>query len=335
MQSAGFCFRPDRPCGGWVGHVSLALFRVFIRRVVVIGICALAGAAGWCAEVNFTVATYNLENYIDPGIPSRTPKSMESRARVHESLRRLNADVIALQEIGTTNALRELRESLAAAGLDYPHWEHVAGGDTNIFVAVLSRFPITDRRSHARVSFLLHGRRFQLRRGFAEVDIQVTPQYTFTLLAAHLKSRLDSPLADQAEIRLAEAGLLRDLVDQRLRAKPDLNLVVLGDFNDLPRSEPIRKIIGPRGRLALIDTRPGERPPDRLPVASGHPASSAVTWTYHYPHDDTYTRVDYILLSRGMAREWQPTNSYVLAMPDWAAASDHRPVVAGFLARDL
>jgi endonuclease/exonuclease/phosphatase family metal-dependent hydrolase len=124
-------------------------------------------------------------------------------------------------------------------------------------------------------------------------------------------------------------------VEQRLRAQPGLNLVVLGDFNDLPRSEPVRKIIGPRGRSALIDTRPGERPLEKLASVPGDHASSAVTWTYHYPRDDAYTRVDYILLSRGMAREWQPAHSFVLAMPDWAAASDHRPVLAGFFAKDM
>jgi len=44
--------------------------------------------------------------------------------------------------------------------------------------------------------------------------------------------------------------------------------------------------------------------------------------------------VDYLLLSRGMAREWQTNATYVLALPGWGIASDHRPVIASFLAQD-
>ena len=59
-----------------------------------------------------------------------------------------------------------------------------------------------------------------------------------------------------------------------------------------------------------------------------------VTWTYHYGTEDTYIRIDYILLSRGMSREWNPNGTYVLAMPNWGIASDHRPIVVQFYAED-
>jgi endonuclease/exonuclease/phosphatase family metal-dependent hydrolase len=103
--------------------------------------------ANLAAVDSFTVGTFNLENYVTNG--RRTPKSDLSKAKVRETIRQLQADVLGLQEIGGTNALLELRESLRAEGLDYPHWEHVSGYDTNIFVAVLSRFPITARHPHS------------------------------------------------------------------------------------------------------------------------------------------------------------------------------------------
>ena len=90
-----------------------------------------------CATDTFRVATYNVENYLDQPTESRPQvKSDAAKARVHESIRTLNPDVIALEEMGTTNALLELRASLKAEGLDYPYWEHVQGWDTNIHVAV-------------------------------------------------------------------------------------------------------------------------------------------------------------------------------------------------------
>ena len=75
----------------------------------------------------FRVATYNLENYIDEPAGTRPAKTPEARAKIRESLRTLDADFVALQEIGGTNVLLELRAALKTEGLDYPFWEHVAG----------------------------------------------------------------------------------------------------------------------------------------------------------------------------------------------------------------
>ena len=164
------------------------------------------------------IAEYNVENYLDqPTETRRFAKSDEAKAKIRESIRALKPDVVSLEEMGTTNALLELRASLKAEGLDFPYWEHVSGFDTNIHVAVLSRFPITARRPHTNENFLFDGRRFSVSRGFLEVDIQVNTNYSFTLLGAHLKSKRPVPEADEAELRLHEAKLLREKVDAILR----------------------------------------------------------------------------------------------------------------------
>ena len=130
-------------------------------------------------------------------------------------------------------------------------------------------------------------------------------------------------------MREQEALLLREKVDALLRANPDMNLVVLGDFNDLQDSKSTRALIG-KGRRALMDTRPAERP------CHGESSSAPrnVTWTYFYEKEDTYQRVDYLLLSGGMAREWNKDETYVLAEPNWGMASDHRPLLASFWTKD-
>jgi len=198
---------------------------------------------------------------------------------------------------------------------------------------VLSRFPFLACRPHTNEGFLLNGRRFRVSRGFAEVDVQVNADYKFTLIAAHLKSRREVPQADEADLREQEAVILREIIDARLGTDPNLNLIVLGDFNDLKDSKPIRTIIG-RGKNTLIDTRPAERNGESPPASKGPSAPRNVTWTYYFSKDDTYSRIDYLLLSRGMAREWQASATYVLALPDWGVASDHRPIIAGFVAQD-
>ena len=285
------------------------------------------------AADTFRVATYNLENYLDQPSGNRPAKSEEAKAAVREGILLLKPDVLALEEMGGTNELLELQGSLKSAGVDLPHWELITGSDTNIHVAILSRFPFTARRPHTEDSFLLAGRRFRICRGFAEVDIQVNASYSFTLIAAHLKSRLTIPEADEADVRLEEAKILRRIIDADLAANPRLNLVVLGDFNDLHNSDPLKTILGPHGKQSLVDTRPAEKNSGD-PPQTGRASSRSIAWTDYYSREDSYSRIDYILLSHGMAHEWNPEGTYVLTRPDWGVASDHRPLVATFTAED-
>lgn len=279
------------------------------------------------------IATYNLENYIDAPSGTRPLKSPEGRAKIRESIRAIKPDVLALQELGSLRVLNELRSSLKAEGLDYSHWEFVTGWDTNIHVAVLSRLPITARRSHTNESFLLFGRRFHVSRGFAEVDIQVNDRYSFTLFTAHLKSRRPVAEADEAELREQEALILRQKIDARLEKNPTANVIVLGDLNDTKDSKSTRAVIG-RGRHTLIDTRPAERNGDNQPNTNPRYDPRNIAWTHYYGKEDTYGRIDYILISRGMAREWNRDETHVLAVPNWGVASDHRPITAAFVAQD-
>ena len=294
---------------------------------------ALALSARVASAETFRVATYNLEGYLDQPTETRPAKLSAAKAKVRESILALKPDVLAVQEMGSTNALLELRDSLKGEGLGLPYWEHVSGFDTNIHVAILSRFPIIARHPHTDDSFLLSGRRFRVSRGFGEVDIQVSTNYSFTLIAAHLKSKRAVAQADEAEMRLEEAKLLREKVDTVLVANPNANLVVLGDFNDTKDSASTKAVIG-RGRHKLVDTRPSERNGDN--AASPNPAWEPrnVTWTHYYGKEDSYTRIDYILVSPGMAREWVTNDTYALTIPNWGVGSDHRPIVATFEAED-
>jgi len=282
----------------------------------------------------FRVATYNLENYLDQPAESRPhAKSDQAKAKIRESIRAMNPDVLALEEMGGTSALLELRNALKVDGLDYPDWEFVCGMDTNIHVAVLSRLPIVTRHPHTNDDYLLDGHRFRVSRGFAEVDFRVSTNFTFTLIAAHLKSRRPVPEADQAEQRLEEAKILRGIVDGHLTNHPDAKLIVLGDFNDVKNSDSTKEIIG-HGRFRLTDTRPAERNGDNTPAKNPRFAPRNIAWTDYYGVEDTYSRIDYILLSPAMARHWVTNDTYVLALPNWGVGSDHRPIVAAFKAEE-
>jgi endonuclease/exonuclease/phosphatase family metal-dependent hydrolase len=280
----------------------------------------------------FRVATFNVQNYLESAIGTRPAKTEVMKAKIRESIRATKADVIALQEIGGTNALLELRDSLKREGSDYPHWEHVRAWDTNIHVAVLSRLPIVARRPHTNDSFLLFGKRHFVKRGFAEVEIQVNDKYRFTLLTAHLKSKLTVWDADEQELRDEEATLLREKVESILHQNPDANLIVAGDLNDTRDSKPVRTIMAAGRKHALFDTRPAEQNGDDQPNNNPRYPAPQITWTHFFGKEDSYRRIDYILLSKGMTREWIIGETFIVRVSNWGMGSDHRPIVATFIA---
>jgi endonuclease/exonuclease/phosphatase family metal-dependent hydrolase len=276
----------------------------------------------------FTVGTWNLELFLDTASGSMPAKPDYAQAKVREVLKAMNVDVLAVQEMGSPEMFASFRQALRADGLDYPNWEYVQGVDTNLHVAVLSRFPIVARHSHTNESYLLHGRRMHVLRGFAEVNIQVAGQYEFTLLSAHLKSKRQGGGPDEEEVREQEALLLREKIDAILNERPNANVVVLGDMNDTRDARSTRALLG-RGKTMLVDTRPAERNGD-----SRGGSFRQITWTHFYGKEDTYSRIDYILISRGMAHEWQSEATYIPTVPNWGTASDHRPLVATFSTSD-
>jgi endonuclease/exonuclease/phosphatase family metal-dependent hydrolase len=323
--------RPRRP---WIGRVFYYVWLISVLAGVGFG-TGHADTASTALEKGprFTVGSYNLENYLDIPKGTRRVKTEASKAQVRKTLIKLNADILALQEVGSYEAFQELRQSLRREGLDYPHHEFVRGWDTNIFLGVLSRYEIVARRPHTNTSFMLNGRRLHVSRGFAEVDVRLNPSYQITLLTAHLKSRRSSYEANEADWREQEALRLREVVDTRLALNPRLNLVVVGDLNDTPDSKPIRLLVG-RGKTSLVDGRPAERNGDDYQATEDRVPTRRVGWTHYYAKEDSYSRIDYILMSRGLAAEWERAGTYVLAIPNWGLASDHRPVVAEFVARE-
>jgi endonuclease/exonuclease/phosphatase family metal-dependent hydrolase len=294
----------------------------------------LITASALTASDKFTVASFNVENYFLYKFGTRQAKPAASRAKVREAILKIKPDVLALQEIGRRAALDELVAELKAKGLSYPHIEWVQGPDPAIHLVVLSRFPIESRKVHSKVEYLLDRQRFQVSRGFGEVTIRVNANYKFILLNAHLKSKRPVPRASQAAMRLNEARELRRIIEARLKADPNANLLVAGDLNDTLDQPPIRTLLGSKAPK-LVDLRPFERNGDRAP----HPQSAKfiprrVAWTSFYWKEDSYSRFDYLIASSGMNRELRRAGTYVQAMADWGLASDHRPVVASFFAED-
>jgi endonuclease/exonuclease/phosphatase family metal-dependent hydrolase len=267
---------------------------------------------------HFTITTYNVENWnaIERWGKPDQPKPSWARAAVVNTLTNVRPDVLAIEEMGSTNDLTELHHRLRAKGMDYPYSEWIQAADSARHVALLSRFPITRRFSRTDYTYRLDGQLVPIQRGILDVLIQVNPHYAFRALVVHLKSKRATEQGDQSQMRLEEARLLRAHIDRALRQTPHLNLIAMGDFNDTLDSPPMRALVGPISPLPALDSEGRDN-------------------THYWKKQKEYSRLDYLMVSPGMTNEYVPDSARIADYPGWNKASDHRAVSARFFTRDI
>lgn len=264
----------------------------------------------------FKLATYNVENLFDGSnvdLDGKFSKAKPDHAKqaLAKSFHDLNADVIGLVEVESKATLRNFRDHYLAS-MGYTHMALVEGNDPRgIDVGVLSRYPITHVRSNKTQPINVPGystpQRFS--RDVLEARIQPNSGYSFTLYTAHLKARPGEPTSDAK--RHAEAKTVREMFRKVVKNQPNANFALIGDFNDRPDSETVAILKGKRDRDAQLYDTLGELGPN--------------AYTYH---PIRYRgRIDYIMLSEGMRREYVPQSAQVLNTPDALKASDHLPAV--------
>ncbi|MDB6070600.1 MAG: Endonuclease/Exonuclease/phosphatase family protein [Verrucomicrobiales bacterium] len=268
------------------------------------------------SDIRFT--TWNLKNFLYTTTPppegsSEHSKPQKEQEAVIAILLKIRPDILGLCEMGSTADLANLQSRLKAGGLDLPHSEHVQGDDPSRHVALLSRFPILSRQPVTDQRYLLDNNEFPVQRGFLDVTVGISSAYQLRLVGAHLKSRRDTPEADQALMRRNEAHLLRQHLDSILTAAPTINLLIYGDFNDTRDQPGIKAVKGLRGGTAALTE-----------IAAQD--DSGERWTYYYPEADTYSRIDFLLASAALLPEVREAQSFLHSGKDWSKASDHRPV---------
>ncbi len=290
-----------------------------MRRACVGGLAWLLAVASAPAET-LRIATYNVENYgaadrlIAAGFRRDYPKPEAAKAALRAVIRAVAADVLILQEMGGPAYLDELRRDLRAEGLDYGFGLVLDADDDDRHLAVLAREQPVAVTPHADLTFRYRGGEGRLKRGLLEVKL-ATSAGEITVWGLHLKSRYtdhpDDPMS--AKRRAGEATAIRDLI---LAKHPDptaARFVILGDFNDGRTSQAVR-FMGKRGKTTIAEL---------LPATD----SRGETWTYAYRKEDTYQRVDHILVSAGLQPLVAGNRAEICDASETMRASDHRPVV--------
>jgi endonuclease/exonuclease/phosphatase family metal-dependent hydrolase len=293
----------------------IRLRNFFLPRLV----CFVLFVASLGAEP-LTIATYNIENYgpadrmTEAGYRKDYPKPESEKRALRLVIRALGADVLVLQEMGGQPYLDELRRDLKNEGLDYPHSALASAVDADRHLALLSRLPLKDVTTHNGLEFAYLGAKETVKRGLLEATV-ATSAGDLTLFAVHLKSRFterpDDPLG--AIRRAGEATAIRDAVLKKFPAPSSAAFLILGDSNDSKSSKALEHLLK-RGRTEVAAL---------LPAAD----SRGDTWTHNYRREDTYTRVDHIMVSPALRPAVRDGAVQIFDREGVRAASDHRPIL--------
>lgn len=294
-------------------------------------------------EGSIRLASYNIENLFDdkddPSLSGDQEDKDETKPDAHKravaaAIKRIDADVVALEEIESYDALVEFRDQYLS-GLAYDHVVSVdAGDERGIENAVISRFPISDPKNWVGKELegehpdkdgnrpnAWFGKPMTFHRSPLRVTIDIPAEksttgkpYALTLFVVHHKSGSNFNYWREAEAK----GTL-DLISEFTKDAPDANVIVLGDFNAQTQDDSVREYLKRDFKDLFID-----RPLDDT-TALTHASDRAI---------------DLILYNKAVEPEIVRASRFVLATPqlraeeDWRTApkppgyaSDHCPIV--------
>ncbi len=259
------------------------------------------------------VAAYNVENWLTMQRGSQpATKPDDEKAATVEVIAAVAPDILGVIEMGSEEEFADLQARLKAKGLEYADSEYVQAADPDRHVTLLSKFPIVERRSKTDVTFDMGGIARPMSRGILDVTIQINPQYQLRVLGVHFKSKRDVPEYDQAAMRAREALYLKNYSNRIIEKNPDVNLLLLGDFNDTRNEYPIRELLGGSGEKSLT----------ALALAD----ENGDVWTHFWGYADIYSRIDYLMVNKGLLPEIVAEKSGIDRTPGFATGSDHRAI---------
>ena len=180
-------------------------------------------------ETHLKIATYNIENLFDlkrdgyeysEYIPNTKSNLNRKNYKIKlnnlsKVIKEINADIIALQEIESLQALKDLRYTLKEKGLYYQYYKIANKKSTTTKVAILSKIPFTYTKELSVNPTYRY-------RNILEAKFKIENQDLY-LFINHWKSK-----AGPESMRIVSAKKLRNRIKE---IGQDKNIIVLGDFN--------------------------------------------------------------------------------------------------------
>ena len=289
------------------------------------------------------VVTWNLEHfvdahdnpYIDAGRENQPDASQTARVRrTARALRRLNADLVVLQEAESEAFLQQMaRDHLGDLG--YRFATSVESPTWYMNVVLLSRYPLGTVRNYADVVTPIADQRADNGEPAAQsltnhrlwlADVRVAPDQVWSVAGAHLKAGRS---AEDRGWRIGQIQFLHAELARLLDDRPSGKALVTGDLNALPNSPELRLLLNDPDRPAP-DSLSSTTRPRRARLTD--PLSDRRTPTH--PSDDPSRQLDYLLPNSSLANRLVDGSARVarpLPPDSMAATSDHLPVTATFL----
>jgi endonuclease/exonuclease/phosphatase family metal-dependent hydrolase len=310
---------------------------------LVAGLLGLAPAHG--GGPTLRLATWNIEHLAAADGAGCRPRTQADYAALRAVVERLDADVIAVQEVQNAQALARVFDPAVYAHVVSPRRED--GRST-------CRGMGGQRRLAQRTGFAIHRQRLAQqgldyrvlpafrelgidgRRWGTRIQLENADGPVLELMSVHLKSgcaynRLDRDVGrHQCDILIRQRGLLEEWIDARAAA--DTPFVVLGDFN---------RQLDQRNDHFWVDIDDGEvcdwRPDERLgracrpgttrPDADADLRLAGAGRPFPYAHNPKYPyAIDHIVLG-GAAADWLVSGSWeALGYDSKPKPSDHHPL---------
>lgn len=174
------------------------------------------------------VATFNVE-WLGDGKTDRKPRNEADYNNIAKIISELNADIVGLQEIENVNAIKKILKYLKSY-----------------------KFIITENKTAQNVAYLYNSK-LEIKRSFVSDRIDVADRSTrpalvmeckksnfdFVVVNVHLKStsRYDNTAEKKErsfDLRGSQVIELNKFADSIINAKKELDVILLGDFNDTP-----------------------------------------------------------------------------------------------------
>ena len=258
------------------------------------------------------------------------PTSTARCEELAKAIRAVNADILALQEVESEEALRWFNDTFLK-GMGYDHLvSKEVGYYRGIEQSILSRFPITDVQIWPEEDLANIKRKginwtpappdtkeLKFQRSPLCVTVEASDSYSLTLFILHHKAGRNNNWH-----RESEALQTMTFVKEMIKNDPNRNIAVLGDFNAAPYDKSVKVYY----RGGMTDTMAHR--------------STKVDYDLDAPLFKTHTTnriIDFILLNPAGMGEFVPNSGFILGSSaeeyDWrndkipsGYASDHYPL---------
>ena len=233
-------------------------------------------------------------------------------------------DILITVEVENRPTLEKFNQQVLHAefGFSYPHVMVIDGNDTRgIDLGILSRYPITQMRSHVDDPTDSGGKVFS--RDCPEYDIILPNMQRIVIIPNHLKSKRSGNDQDSQDRRTLQARAAHRIAVSALQRSPFV--LVAGDMNDTPGSIPLASLF--TDGFEDIISHPNY-PTDRPGTFGTGLANNKIDYLIMSPALKTQ------LLDAGIERRgsyhpstWQPFDTVTKTADE---ASDHHLVWANF-----